>query len=130
MVCERCIRDAASPSSARLPVHQPLGGLLVVFEELAIGLAGDDIRIERQCLGRRLVFGEATVFVAPRSTADLNSPILAAEADEPNAAVDLFDAEVFPGDAGIDFGPVDADSVRRWCGCGLSWNGQSIFSKP
>src|SRR5262245_37960255 len=41
--------------SLRLPAHQFLGGLLVVFEEFAVILALDDLRVERQRLGLGLV---------------------------------------------------------------------------
>src|SRR5262249_32590559 len=39
----------------RLPTHQFLGGLFVVFEEFAVVIALDDLRVERQRLGLGLV---------------------------------------------------------------------------
>src|SRR5262249_26571737 len=39
----------------RLPTHQFLGGLFVVFEESAVVLALDDLRVERQRLGLGLM---------------------------------------------------------------------------
>jgi hypothetical protein len=54
-------RNAKPPSpSGGSPVHQLLGGLLVVLEELAVVLTLHDLRVERQRLP--LNFFELMVF--------------------------------------------------------------------
>jgi putative tryptophan/tyrosine transport system substrate-binding protein len=58
--------------SPRLPTHQFLGGLLVVFEEFAVILALDDLWVERQRLGLGLVLLRADGLLQIADQSDLD----------------------------------------------------------
>src|SRR5262245_42870463 len=66
-------RFRSSPHACGSPVHQLLGGLLVVLEELAVVLALDDLRVERQRLGLGLVLlrGDGLLQMADQGGVDV-----------------------------------------------------------